>query len=165
MSSSSTSARVLFFGGIVAAGFGLMASSFAQTAPAGPSSAKIAVENRRAAFTLIGNSFRWFGAVARGVAPYDEAEATKRASRIAFLVGLLDETFPADSDIGEPASKAKSEIWSNRADFDKKLAAFKINARAFADTTAKEKSADGLKPAIASLGQSCKGCHDDYKVK
>ncbi|WP_255609009.1 cytochrome c [Methylosinus sp. Sm6] len=147
---------------------GLAASSFAQTAqaPAGPSAAKIAVENRRAAFTLIGNSFRWFGAAAKGAAPYDEAEAKKRASRIGFLVNFLDDAFPEDSNLGEPASKAKGDAWTNRADFEKKLAAFKANARAFEQTVANEKGAtDGFKAAVASLGQDCKGCHDSYKLK
>jgi cytochrome c556 len=167
MSLSSNSARVLVILGAAATGFGLMASSFAQNAPsAGPSPAKQAVENRRAAFTLIGNSFRWFGGVAKGAASYDEAEATKRAGRIAFLVDILDEGFPEDSNLGEPASKANAEIWTNRADFDKKLAKFKADARAFKETIANEKSAtEGFKSAVALLGQDCKSCHDSYKLK
>lgn len=168
MSLSPKCVRVLVIVGAAAAGFGLIASSFAQNAPAGagPSVAKQAVENRRAAFTLIGNSFRWFGAVAKGAAPYDEAEAEKRASRIAFLLGVLDESFPDDSNVGEPASKAKAEIWTNRADFDKKLEKFKTDARAFKETASNEKGAtEVFKSAVALLGQDCKSCHDSYKLK
>jgi cytochrome c556 len=148
------------------AGFGALVSANAQNAPAGPSPTKIAVENRRAVFTLIGNSFRPFGAIVRGGATYDDAEANKRAARIAFLAGILDETFPEGSNVGEPDSKAKADIWSNRADFDKKLKEFQAHARDFVDVVAKEKGAtDGFKIAVAALGQDCKNCHDSYKLK
>lgn len=155
--------RAALAGGALAIGLCATLSSLAQTAP---SPAKQAIENRRAAFTLIGNSFRWFGAVAKGAAPYDAAEAAKRAARIAFLVDMLDDAFPEESDAGEPVSKAKSEIWKNHADFGKKLAKFKTDAREFANAVAKEKGAtDALEATIASLGQDCKECHDSYKVK
>jgi cytochrome c556 len=145
-----------------------IAAAFAQNPPAnaGPSPTKQAVENRRAAFTLVGNSFRYFGAVTRGVAPFDAAEAKKRADRIAFLSGLIGENFPEGSNVGEPDSKAKTEIWSDRADFDKKLKDFQIHAAALAEVAGKEQSAtEAFKTAVAAVGQDCKGCHDSYKLK
>jgi len=149
-----------------AAALSALAFASANAQSPGPSPTKIAVENRKAAYSLIGNYFRYFGGVAKGTATYDEAEAAKRASRIAFLSGLLDETFPEGSNVGEPDSKAKADVWSNRADFDKKLKDFQEHAQAFVETNAKEKGAtDGLKAAIASLAQDCKGCHDTYKAK
>jgi cytochrome c556 len=165
-------------GAILCGAFALMASALiasadAQNAPpaapaaaSGPSPTKLAVENRRAAYTLIGNSFRWFGAVAKGAAPYDEAEATKRAARIAFLSAIPAESFPEGSNVGEPDSKAKADIWSNRSDFDKKLRDFQAHAAELVEVNAKEKGAtDVLKAAVAALGQDCKGCHDSYKAK
>jgi cytochrome c556 len=163
MSQHSKRARALLGGALIASCVGLTTAS--AQAP-GPSPAKIAVENRRAEFTLIGNVFRWFGAVARGNAPYDEAEAKKRVARLTFLVDLLDESFPDVSNVGEPDSKAKPEIWKEKAEFDKKLAKFKDDARVFAETVSKEKGAtEGFKTAVANLGQDCKSCHDSYKVK
>jgi cytochrome c556 len=151
----------------------LVASATAQTAPppaapaaSGPSPTKQAVENRKAAYTLIANSFRYFGAVAKGATPYDEAEATKRAARIALLAAIPAENFPEASNVGEPESKAKADIWSNRADFDKKLRDFQTHAAEFVEINAKEKGAtDAFKTAVAALGQDCKGCHDSYKAK
>ena len=146
-----------------------LASAWTQSAPApaaGPSPARVAVENRRAAYQLIGSSFRYFGAVAKGTTPYDEAEASKRAARIALLATIPGENFPEGSNLGEPDSKAKADIWSSRADFDKKLKDFEAHAANLAEVNAKEKGAtDALKAAIASLAQDCKGCHDQYKVK
>jgi cytochrome c556 len=135
-------------------------------APTPPSASKQAVENRRAAYTLIGNYFRWFGGVVKGATPYDEAEATKRAARIAFLSGVVEDAFPEGSNVGEPDSKAKPDVWSSRADFEKRLKDFQSHAQALAETTAKEKGAsDAFKAAVASLAGDCKGCHETYKVK
>ena len=146
-----------------------LASAWTQSAPAPaapPSPTRIAVENRRAAYQLIGNAFRYFGAVAKGTTPYDEAEASKRAARIALLATIPEENFPEGSNVGEPDSKAKADIWSSRADFDKKLKDFEAHAANLAEVNAKEKGpTDALKAAVASLAQDCKGCHDQYKVK
>lgn len=145
----------------------IAASAQAQNQPsAAPSPTKQAVENRKAAYTLIGNYFRYFGGVAKGTIPYDESEASKRAARIAFLSGVVEDAFPENSNVGEPESKSKADIWSNRADFDKKLKDFQAHAQALAETNAREKGAtDALKSAVASLAQDCKGCHETYKVK
>jgi cytochrome c556 len=135
-------------------------------AQSAPSPTKQAVENRRAAFLLVGNTFRWFGAVAKGTIPYDEAEATKRAARVAFLSGLVGENFPEGSNPGEPDSKAKPDVWSNRADFDKKLKDFETHAQALVEVNAKEKNGgDAFKAAVAALAGDCKGCHETYKAK
>lgn len=149
----------------------VIASANAQNAPAGgggagPSPSKVALENRKAAYTLIGNGFRWFGAVVKGNIAYDDAEALKRAQRIAFLAVLPGENFPESSNLGEPESKAKPDVWSSRPDFDKKLHEFQEHAAAFAEVVGKEKGAtEPFKAAVAALGQDCKGCHDTYKVK
>jgi len=172
--------HVVGLGAVTAVAVLLAASTHAQQAPApaapapaaapaagaGPSPTKQAVENRRAAYTLIGNSFRWFGAVAKGAVPYDEAEATKRAARIVFLSALPGENFPEGSNVGEPESKAKPDVWANRSDFDKKLKDFQAHAANLAEVNAKEKGAtDALKTAVTALAQDCKGCHDTYKAK
>jgi cytochrome c556 len=161
--------RVIAIAAAMALSAVIIAAARAQNAPtaaAGPTLAKLAVENRKATYTLIGNYFRYFGAVAKGAAAYDEAEAARRATRIAFLSELVDENFPDGSNVGEPDSKAKADIWSNRADFDKRLKEFHAHAAAFVETNAREKGAtEAFKAAVAALGQDCKGCHDTYKIK
>lgn len=161
-------------GAITAATLFSAVSAGAQEAPApppppaaaGPSPTKQAVENRKAAFTLIGNSFRYFGAVVKGAAPYNEAEATKRAARIVFLASFPGEYFPEGSNVGEPESKAKPDVWSDHADFDKKLKDFQAHAGNLVEVNAKEKAAtDAFKSAVAAIAQDCKGCHDTYKAK
>jgi cytochrome c556 len=156
------SAGVVLAAAIIAAN----AQSASPGAAAGPSPSKQAVENRRAIYTLIGNYFRYLGGVAKGAIAYDEADVTKRATRIAFLSGLAEENFSDGSNVGEPDSKAKADIWTNRADFDKKLKEFQAHAKILAEVSEKEKaSTDAFKAAVVALGQDCKGCHDTYKVK
>ena len=102
----------------------------------------------------------------KGTTSYDEAEASKRAARIAFLASFPGENFPEGSNVGEPESKAKPDVWSDRADFDKKLHDFQEHAAALIEVNAREKGAtDAFKTAVTTLGQDCKGCHDTYKVK
>jgi len=140
----------------------------AQTVPPGgapgPSPARQAVDARRAAYTLIGANFRPLGAILKGAAPADAAEVNKRATRLAFLAGLLDENFPEVSNLGAPDTKAKAEIWSDRADFDKKLKGFRTDVAALVQVSgAGSGSADAVKAAIAAVGQDCKACHDKYR--
>jgi cytochrome c556 len=132
----------------------------------GPSPTKQAIETRKAAYTLIGNYFRQLGAVAKGAAPYDETDAATRIARIAFLSNLPGEAFPDISNVGEPDTKAKADVWTNRADFDKRLKDFQAHAVALVQVNETEKGAtDAFKAAVVALGEDCKGCHDTYKVK
>ena len=140
----------------------MAATANAQTAP-GPSPARQAIDARKAAYTLIGGNFRPLAAILKG-APVDSAEVNKRAVRLAFLAGLLDENFPELSNLGQPDTKAKAEIWSSRDDFDKKLKSFQDDVAALVQVSADGKgSADAVKTAIGAVGQDCKACHDKYR--
>lgn len=153
---------------ISSAGFLVSANAEAQQAPApaGPPPARQAIEVRKAVFTLIANNFKPIGDALQGKVAYDAAEIQKRAARVAFLSELAGETFPDFSNTGLPDTKAKPEIWSDRADFDKRLKEFREHAATLAQVSAKEKTAsDAFKAAAAAVGQDCKGCHEAYKVK
>ena len=83
-----------------------------------------------------------------------------------MLSEFLDSAFPEASNLGEPDTKAKADIWTNKADFDKKLKDFQEHAAALAKVTATEKTAsDAFKEAFGNLAKDCKGCHESYKAK
>jgi cytochrome c556 len=129
-----------------------------------PNAAKQAIDNRKAIFTLIGSNFRPLGEVLQGKSPYDAAEAQKRAARLQFLAGLLDEAFPDISSSGD--TRAKPEIWSNRADFNAKLKDFQDHIAVLTQVASRDGStADQFKAAAGAVGQDCKGCHDTYRTK
>jgi cytochrome c556 len=172
-----TNKASLFLGVVAAAGSVLAAVSIgfpasaqapaptpatAAAPPSPPSPAKVAIDVRQSAFTLIGNNFKPVAEVLQGKAQYDSGEAQKRATRIAFLSHLLDEAFPAGSDVGE--TKAKPEIWTDHDDFDKRLTEFQSHADALQLVAANGK-ADDFKAAAATLGKDCKGCHEQYRNK
>lgn len=158
--------RVVAIASALAVGSSLSVSLSAQTAPPAPSPAKQAIEVRKAAFTLIANNFKPVGDVLKGATPFDAAEVQKRASRVAFLSQLLGDTFPDASNVGLPDTKAKAEIWTDRANFDKRLKEFQEHAAVLAQVSTKESSAsDAFKAAATAVAQDCKGCHDSFKAK
>jgi cytochrome c556 len=132
----------------------------------GPNPGKQAIKLRQATFTLIGNNFKLIGDVLQDKAPYDAAEIAKRAKRIAFLTDFLDGTFPDVSNLGEPDTKAKAEVWSKSDDYQKRLKDFKEHANALATLASKDNTnSAAFKTAAETLGKDCKGCHDNYKAK
>jgi cytochrome c556 len=159
-------------------GFALLAVAsanlFAADAPAekpaaassGPNPAKQAIAVRKAAFTLIANSFKPIADAGQGKAEYNQADIQKRANSIVVLADYLDNSFPESSNLGEPDTKTKAEAWSKKEDFAKKLAEFKEHAATLAKVAATEKTAtDAFKDAFAAVGKDCKSCHDTYKAK
>ncbi|HEY6528647.1 MAG TPA: cytochrome c [Cellvibrionaceae bacterium] len=132
----------------------------------GPNPAKQAIKLRQATFTLIASNFKLIGDVLQDKAPYDAAEIAKRAKRVAFLTEFLDGTFPDVSNLGEPDTKAKSEVWSKSDDFQKRVKDFKEHANALATLVTKDNTnSAAFKSAAEAVAKDCKGCHDNYKVK
>jgi cytochrome c556 len=177
-----TARRIIAAGGGMIFGAGLALSAYAQTpaappaeappapaaaAPAAaPSPARVAIENRKAVFTLIGNNFRLIGGVLKGSTAYDAAAVQKSIARVVFLSGLVDDAFPDVSNVGEPETQAKPDIWTKRADFDKKLKDFQTHLVALQIVNDTDKNAsEAFKTAAAAVGQDCKACHDDFRVK
>ena len=73
--------------------------------------------------------------------------------------------FPAGTGVAEladGATAAKSEIWTNRADFDAKAAAFAAEAQKLADL-ARADDAAGFAAQWTVVRASCQTCHDAYK--
>ena len=60
-------------------------------------------------------------------------------------------------------SRARPEVWTNKADFAAKAAAFGDATKALAAAAAAEDQA-AFASALASTGAACKGCHDSYQV-
>ena len=70
--------------------------------------------------------------------------------------------FPEGSETGHD-TEAKSTIWSDRAGFDEKMADF--NTAVDAAIAAKPDSLESLKPVAGPIFNTCKGCHDGYRVE
>jgi cytochrome c556 len=136
-------------------------------APAGgTNAARQAADVRKSIFKLIGANFRPLGAILKDGGPYDAAEVNKRITRVLFLSGLLNEAFPENSNIGEPDTKAKPEVWTKHAEFQKSLKDFQDHLVALSDINEKDKGlTDSFKTALGAVAQDCKSCHDEFKLK
>jgi cytochrome c556 len=76
------------------------------------------------------------------------------------LTGDIPALFPKDSDFGK--TKAKDEVWSKHAEFEKsaKDSADKVGAFAKAVQAGNQQS---IEASFKELGESCKACHKDFR--
>ncbi|MEJ0034475.1 MAG: cytochrome c [Gammaproteobacteria bacterium] len=144
----------------------VLTGSVLAQAPPSPSAAKRAVDERKAIFTLIGGNFRPIGEQLQGRVSLDSSQARKRAERLAFLAALASDAFSDVSNVGDPATRAKPEIWSNRAQFDQVVADFVKHSQALAQVVATQApGSDAFKAAAGAVAQDCKSCHDNFRAK
>lgn len=122
------------------------------------------IKLRKAAYDMIGYSFGGINAMAEGKRPYSKEEATRLADLLVQVSMVPRLFFGEGTDKGEPATRAKPEIWTHRADFDSKMD--KMVAEA-AKLPAIARSGDeaALKRQAKAVGEACGACHDDYRVK
>ncbi|MFZ4379352.1 MAG: c-type cytochrome [Polynucleobacter sp.] len=119
-----------------------------------------AIKYRQSVYTVMSNSFGKIGAVVKGEAPYNKDEVAKNAALVATLSTLPWQAFGP----GTEGGKAQPEIWSENAKF--KAAAEKMQlAVANLNTAAQSGDLENIKKTFAAAGQTCKGCHDDFKKK
>lgn len=120
------------------------------------------IEFRQNVYSLVAWNFGPMGQMVRGQRDLDTAEFAKRAAHVAALAKMLDEGFPPGSDKGAD-TEALPAIWTERADFDKKMAAFVTETAALATLSAGG-DIDAIKAQFGKTAATCKACHDDYKA-
>lgn len=118
------------------------------------------VKTREGLMKQIGGSMGALAAIAKDQKPYD-AEAVKAAlTTISANAKAFPDQFPAGSDAN---SEASPKIWENMDDFKAKAA--KLGADADQLLAQLPADAAGVGAAAGTLGQSCGGCHQLYRVK
>jgi cytochrome c556 len=101
-------------------------------------------------------------AMAQGKIPYNAAEFEMRAGRVAALAPMLAESYTPDTQ-GVAGTKAKPELWADRAGFDAKMKDLVDRSAALAGV-AKGGDAEKSKAAFLDTAGACKACHDKYKA-
>lgn len=117
-----------------------------------------AAHERHEAMETVQESFKPLRAIAVKEAPFDAAVVKKNATTILEQLKAAHGMFPEGSGGGD--TRAKAEIWSDRAGFDQAMKDAQAAAAAMAAVT--EESA--FVPAMKALGGTCKGCHDKYRL-
>jgi cytochrome c556 len=87
------------------------------------------------------------------------ADAAAPAEDIAARVPKFPTLFPPGST--SPESRAKPEIWTDKAKFDGLAKQLAEKASAFA---AAAKSGGDVKATSGAMWQTCKACHDSFRV-
>jgi cytochrome c556 len=117
-----------------------------------------AFQDRHMAMEEVNDAMKALGAIAKKQAPFDAAVVKANATTIADNLKLASTLFPAGSVGGD--SRAKPEIWTDAAGFEKTMK--DAQAAAVALQSVPDEAAFG--PALGALGGNCKACHDKYRL-
>jgi cytochrome c556 len=119
------------------------------------------VKYRRAAYTLMSLNFGSLGAMAQDKKPFNKDEAIRNADFVAMLCTVPRQYFGEGTD---KDTKAKPEIWTNRADFDAKMDKMVGEAQKL-PAVVRAGDMGAFKKQVGDVGAACKACHDDYRLK
>jgi len=140
----------------------LVAATGVAQAQGQPSKGEQLLKYRKAVYQTMVWNFGRMSAMAQGKIPYDATEFEMRAGRVAALAPMLAESYgPESREV--TGSKAKPEMWTNRADFDAKLGDLVDRSAALA-VVAKTRDFEKSKAAFMETAGTCKACHDKYKA-
>ncbi len=139
---------------IVGSGYG--AAVFAQAKP------DVLVKQRQAAMTLQGKYWGPIAGMASGKTPYNAETIARNAPILEVLSKMPWDGFTENTK-GEK-SAALPAVWTDNAKF--KTAAERLQTTA-AQLAKVSKGGDEatVKAALADVGKSCGGCHDDFREK
>lgn len=119
------------------------------------------IKYRQNMMHAIGGHTAAAGAIVQGKVDYKN-QLPEHAHALLTLTSDIPALFPKGSDFGN--TKAKDEVWSNRAEFEKHAKDAKDKVAAFAKSVQ-----GGNQQAIAAsfkeMGESCKACHKDFRKK
>lgn len=148
-----------------AAGAALMLAGIAQVSLAqSPTPAERAIDYRKAVFKVVAGNFSPLAQSAQGKLELSAAAANQYAQRLAAIAEFPRDAFPDISREGD--TKAKPEIWTDKAGFEKLLNELGTATKALAAVTANaDAKPDDFKAAVGAIGNACKGCHDKYRAK
>lgn len=119
------------------------------------------IKQRRAGFAVLGFNFANLGAMVQGKKPYDQDEAARNADLVAALAEYPHTHFVEGTEKGD--TKARPELWKNRADFDEKMRTMVKEAKDLPAAARKDLAA--LRKEFGEAGRACKACHDEYRAK
>lgn len=136
----------------------LLAGPSAADGPSSAMSPEQAIAARQAAFAL---SAATFGGM-KGAIDRQESVRTQvfAARALAKWANALPSMFPEGS--GEGATRAKPEIWTDRAGFEAKAAAYAAAATTLAEKAAAD-DAEGFAAQWQAVRETCGSCHTAYR--
>ena len=118
---------------------------------------------RQSCFTIMAMNFGPMAAMVKGEMPWDQAAFQNYSQELATMTSLnLMRGFPPGSGVGK--TKAKPDIWDNKADFEAKFEDLR-NAASSLQQTAAAGDREAIVEQFKATGGACKACHDEYKAE
>lgn len=93
---------------------------------------------------------------------FDPSKAESYAQKVSAISQNLPATFNVRSDSGK--TKARSEIWENKARFNQRMARFQQHIEAIAEALKYQNREDAI-DSVNQAAKSCKSCHRLFKKR
>ncbi|MEH6635953.1 MAG: cytochrome c [Halioglobus sp.] len=118
---------------------------------------------RQSWFAMVVSNFGPMVAMVKGEMPWDERMMAGYSDQLAALTTLdVMRGFKDGADKG--TTRAKPEIWQNKADFESKMNDLKSAVNKL-QTVANTNDRKAIALQVGATGKACKACHDEYKSK
>lgn len=114
------------------------------------------IKYRRNVMKAVAGHMGAVGAIVQGKVAY-KGDLADHAKALQALMRDIPGLFPKDSDFGE--TNALDAVWSKRPEFEKRAKDAGSKAAAFAKAT----QGGDAGAAFKALGDTCKGCHKDFR--
>lgn len=122
------------------------------------------VEKREAAMGVVGKSTGLIGDMAKGEKPFDAAMANQALADMRAAAEGFADLYPEGTE-GETTNKflAAPAVWTDRAGFEAELTKFQDALDAAIEANPQDQAALGA--AFGPVGQSCRSCHEGYRLR
>lgn len=118
---------------------------------------------RQSWFALLASNFGPMVSAVKGEIPWEQAKMEGWANDLAALSTLdVMRGFADGSDKG--TTRAKPEIWQNKADFGSKMDSLNKELAKLQQVTATG-DREAIAAQVGAAGKACKSCHDEYKAE
>jgi cytochrome c556 len=149
----------------VAAASAMAMAQNAGTPAKSAAEAKTVIEARQKLFEDMKKTMEPIGAMLKRQRDIDPAIIATNAAHIKELAGKIPAQFVVDTrQFKDTKTNALDGIWSSQADFKAKADVL-VNAAQNAITVSAAGDKGATMKALADIGKSCGGCHDNYKTK
>lgn len=155
--------RAVMIAGVVGLLCAVGAAGAQDASPSVTVPAQDVVAGRRAAMNLSGAAMSGMKAVIDAEGPVrSQGFAAGGLARWGRAIPGMFPTGSGPTEMGEGATGAKPDVWTNRADFEARAAAFADEAQKLGDL-ARADDAAGFAAQWTVVRASCQSCHDAYK--
>lgn len=110
----------------------------------------------------VGDAAKPIGQMLKGEREFDAAVVMASFETFDQASAQFGELFPPGSETGQDTEAAPA-IWEDRAGFEEALAAWADAVDAA--IAANPQTLDETKPVAGEIFNTCKGCHDDYRIE